>query len=176
MLLAELKGHARGTRMTAAGLRSLFRYHRQATGIQIANPHRLRNTFASDMIRAGMSLPALMQLMGHTNIQTTLLYVLVTPQDVYLEYARVEILAVVVFPADEATCSRGMTKLHSQMDTRKLTQSKPNEERMRIRATDGMRIWKVANFVPGSPPYCVNRRELASQRLRISAATLCATS
>ena len=74
--------------MTAAGLRSLFRHHRQATGIHIANPHRFRHTFASDMIRAGMSLPALMQLMGHTNIQTTLLYVLVTPQDVYLEYAR----------------------------------------------------------------------------------------
>jgi integrase len=87
-LFVSLKGHARGTRMTAAGLRSLFRHHRQATGIQIANPHRFRHTFASDMIRAGMSLPALMQLMGHTNIQTTLLYVLVTPQDVYLEYAR----------------------------------------------------------------------------------------
>jgi integrase len=87
-LFVSLKGHARGTRMTAAGLRSLFRHHRQATGIHIANPHRFRHTFASDMIRAGMSLPALMQLMGHTNIQTTLLYVLVTPQDVYLEYAR----------------------------------------------------------------------------------------
>jgi integrase/recombinase XerD len=87
-LFVSLKGHARGTRMTAAGLRTLFRYHRQGTGIQLANPHRFRHTFASDMIRAGMSLPALMQLMGHTNIQTTLLYVLVTPQDVYLEYAR----------------------------------------------------------------------------------------
>ena len=74
--------------MTPAGLRSLFRYHRQGTGIQLANPHRFRHTFASDMVRAGMSLPALMQLMGPTNIQTTLLYVLVTPQDVYLEYAR----------------------------------------------------------------------------------------
>jgi site-specific recombinase XerD len=74
--------------MTAAGLRSLFRYHRQTTSIKLANPHRFRHTFASDMIRAGVSLPALMQLMGHTNIQTTLLYVLVTPQDVYLEYAR----------------------------------------------------------------------------------------
>jgi integrase len=87
-LFVSLKGHARGTRMTAAGLRSLFRYHRQATGIQLANPHRFRHTFASDMIRAGMSLPALMQLMGHADIQTTLLYVMVTPQDVYLEYAR----------------------------------------------------------------------------------------
>jgi integrase/recombinase XerD len=87
-LFVSLKGPARGTRMTAAGLRSLFRYHRQTTGIQIANPHRFRHTFASDMVRAGVSLPALMQLMGHADIQTTLLYVRVTPQDVFLQYTR----------------------------------------------------------------------------------------
>jgi site-specific recombinase XerD len=40
------------------------------------------------MLRAGVSLPALMRLMGHSDIQTTLLYVQVTPQDVYVEYAR----------------------------------------------------------------------------------------
>jgi integrase len=40
------------------------------------------------MVRAGVSLPALMRLMGHSDIQTTLVYVQVTPQDVYLEYAR----------------------------------------------------------------------------------------
>ena len=74
--------------MTLAGLRSLFRHHRQTTSIKLANPHRFRTTFASDMIRAGMSLPALMKLMGHSDIQTTLLYVQVTPQDVYLQYAR----------------------------------------------------------------------------------------
>lgn len=87
-LFVSLKGHARGARMTAAGLRSLFRYHRQTTGVQLANPHRFRHTFASDMVRAGVSLPALMQLMGHADIKTTLIYVQVTPQDVYLQYAR----------------------------------------------------------------------------------------
>jgi len=87
-LFVSLKGRARGARMTPAGLRSLFRYHRQTTSIKLANPHRFRHTFASDMIRAGMSLPALMQLMGHSDIQTTLLYVMVTPQDVYVQYAR----------------------------------------------------------------------------------------
>jgi site-specific recombinase XerD len=87
-LFVSLKGRMRGVRMTRAGLRSLFRHHRQTTSIKLANPHRFRTTFASDMIRAGMSLPALMKLMGHANIQTTLLYVSVTPQDVYLEYAR----------------------------------------------------------------------------------------
>ena len=87
-LFVVLKGPARGQPITPAGLRSLFRYHRHTTGIHLANPHRFRHTFATDMVRAGISLPALMQLMGHANIQTTLLYVLVTPQDVYLEYAR----------------------------------------------------------------------------------------
>jgi integrase len=87
-LFVSLKGPARGQRMTPAGLRSLFRHHRRTTGIKIANPHRFRHTFASDMLRAGVSLPALMRLMGHSDIQTTLLYVQVTPQDVYLEYAR----------------------------------------------------------------------------------------
>jgi len=87
-LFVSLKGRSRGARMTAAGLRSLFRYHRQSTGIKLANPHRFRHTFASDMLREGVSLPALMQLMGHADIQTTLLYVQVTPQDVYVQYAR----------------------------------------------------------------------------------------
>jgi integrase/recombinase XerD len=88
VLFVSLKGPARGARMTLAGLRSLFRYHRQRTGIRLANPHRFRHTFASDMIRGGISLPALMQLMGHADIQTTLRYVQITPQDVYLQYAR----------------------------------------------------------------------------------------
>lgn len=74
--------------MTPAGLRSLFRYHRQTTDVSLANPHRFRHTFASDMLRAGVSLPALMQLMGHAHIQTTLVYVQVTPLEVYQQYAR----------------------------------------------------------------------------------------
>jgi integrase len=87
-LFVSLKGPARGQRMTPAGIRSLFRYHRQTTGVALANPHRFRHTFASDMVRAGISLPALMQLMGHADIQTTLRYVQITPQDVYVEYTR----------------------------------------------------------------------------------------
>src|SRR5439155_24725268 len=71
-LFVSLKGPARGTRMTPAGLRSLFRYHRRTTGVKTANPHRFRHTFASDMVRAGVSLPALMQLMGHAHIQNHL--------------------------------------------------------------------------------------------------------
>jgi integrase len=87
-LFVCLKGPARGNRMTPAGLRSLFRHHRQTTNVTTANPHRFRHTFASDMIRAGISLPALMQLMGHAQIQTTLVYIQLTPKDVWEQYAR----------------------------------------------------------------------------------------
>jgi site-specific recombinase XerC len=42
-LFVCLKGRARGSRLTAAGLRSLFRHHRQTTGVTKANPHRFRH-------------------------------------------------------------------------------------------------------------------------------------
>jgi site-specific recombinase XerD len=83
-----LKAPARGRPLQRAGLRSLFRHHRAASGVHPANPHRFRHTFGSDMIRAGVSLPALQRLMGHAYIHTTLLYIQMTPQDVFAEYAR----------------------------------------------------------------------------------------
>jgi site-specific recombinase XerD len=87
-VFVSLKGKARGQAMTPAGLRSLFRHHRSTSGVAPANPHRFRHTFGSDMIRAGVSLPALQRLMGHAYIHTTLLYIQLTPQDVFAEYAR----------------------------------------------------------------------------------------
>ena len=47
-----------------------------------------RHTFARDMLSNGLSLPALMRLMGHSKIQTTMLYVQLTPEEVYQQYAR----------------------------------------------------------------------------------------
>jgi len=74
--------------MTSAGLRSLFRHHRRQMKIPKANPHRFRHTFGADMVRAGISLPALMRLMGHADIQTTMFYVQLSPKDVWEEFHR----------------------------------------------------------------------------------------
>jgi len=87
-LFVSLKGHQRGQPMTAAGLRSLFRHHRVQSNVRHANPHRFRHGFGADMVRAGMSLPALQRLMGHAQITTTMLYVELAPQDVWREYVR----------------------------------------------------------------------------------------
>lgn len=81
-----LKGPQRGRPMTPAGLRSLFRHHRRLTKIPLANPHRFRHTFGTTMARSGVSLPALMHLMGHSHIHTTMLYVRLSPEDVWREY------------------------------------------------------------------------------------------
>lgn len=87
-LFVSLKGRHRGQPLTLAGLRSLFRHHRLHTQVHRANPHRFRHTFGSEMVRNGISLPALQQLMGHTHIRTTMLYVHLAPQDVWNEYAQ----------------------------------------------------------------------------------------
>lgn len=86
-LFVSLKGRHRGSPMTMAGLRSLFRHHRTLSRVRNANPHRFRHTFGADMVRAGMSLPALQSLMGHSKIHTTMLYVQLAPQDIWSEYA-----------------------------------------------------------------------------------------
>jgi integrase/recombinase XerD len=87
-LFVALKGRHRGQPLTLAGLRSLFRHHRLSSQVSHANPHRFRHTFGTDMVRAGISLPALQQLMGHSHIRTTMLYVQLASQDVWREYAR----------------------------------------------------------------------------------------
>lgn len=87
-LFVCLKGRHRGQPLTPAGLRSLFRHHRLRSQVPQANPHRFRHTFGADMVRAGISLPALQHLMGHSQIRTTMLYVQLAPNDVWSEYAR----------------------------------------------------------------------------------------
>ena len=51
-------------------------------------PHRLRHTFATEMVRLGVSLPALMQMLGHKDIRMTLRYVEVAQLDLQREFHR----------------------------------------------------------------------------------------
>ena len=49
-------------------------------------PHQLRHTFATEMLRAGVSLPALKELLGHKSLRMTLVYVQVTQDDLQREF------------------------------------------------------------------------------------------
>lgn len=85
-LFVVLKGSHRGNTLTSSGLYKIFRYHRKVSEIHSANPHRFRHTFAVSMIRAGISIPALMKLMGHSNVQTTMKYVNLFAEDIRNEF------------------------------------------------------------------------------------------
>ncbi len=49
-------------------------------------PHQLRHTYATMMLRSGISLPALKQILGHRDIKMTMRYVQVTQTDLQREY------------------------------------------------------------------------------------------
>ena len=50
------------------------------------HPHRLRHTFATQMARAGMSLQALMKILGHRKPQMSLQYIALSGTDLQLAY------------------------------------------------------------------------------------------
>ena len=49
-------------------------------------PRQFRHTFASEMVRAGVGLPALMKLLGHVNPEMTMRYVHVVGTDLQREF------------------------------------------------------------------------------------------
>jgi integrase len=49
-------------------------------------PHQLRHTYATEMLRAGISFPALMKLLGHTDPEMTIRYVDVALTDLQREF------------------------------------------------------------------------------------------
>ncbi len=76
-----------GRRHCLATLRSALAQAAQRAGCSShVVPHRLRHSFATEMLRLGVSLPALMQLLGHKDIRMTLRYVQVTQQDLQREF------------------------------------------------------------------------------------------
>ena len=82
-LLPRPKGRGR----LMSDLREALREAAGQVGIEARIvPHQLRHTYATSMLRAGVSLPALMKLLGHHNANMTLLYVEVTQQDLQREF------------------------------------------------------------------------------------------
>jgi len=59
---------------------------KRAACSQHVTAHQLRHTFATEMIRLHVSLPAVMQLLGHKDLRMTLRYVQVTQQDLQREF------------------------------------------------------------------------------------------
>lgn len=85
-LFLVAKGPHRGQGLTPAGLRTIFRYHRELTGVTGGHPHALRHTFGTVLAEAGVDLAVMQALLGHAHVDTTARYVHLAPAHVKAEF------------------------------------------------------------------------------------------
>jgi site-specific recombinase XerD len=99
-LVNRLRRHARSPRqwlmVTVTGKRTRYEQYLRALhhicrGLPIADRmtiHRLRHTYATSLLSAGMSLTSVMKLLGHRDYRMTLRYTEITQETVGKEYFR----------------------------------------------------------------------------------------
>jgi integrase len=85
-LFVVAKGPHRGRPLTAAGLRRVFRYHREISGVAAGHPHALRHSFGTALAEAGVDLPVLQALMGHDHVDSSAAYIHLAPAHVRAAY------------------------------------------------------------------------------------------
>lgn len=85
-LFVVAKGPHRGQPLTSAGLRTIFRYHRERAGVPAGHPHALRHTFGTALAEAGVDLAVIKELMGHEHVDSVAAYVHLAPAHVRAEF------------------------------------------------------------------------------------------
>ena len=80
--------------------------------------HQLRHTYATEMLRAGASLPAVRELLGHRTIDMTLRYVQVSQIDLQREYhqARQKMASLHVIPKLQRAPGNRLQALQELLD------------------------------------------------------------
>lgn len=64
----------KGARLGKSAIEKAMRDLGRNAGVSNVHPHRFRRTFATNKLRRGMKLEEIQQLLGHSNIETTLIY------------------------------------------------------------------------------------------------------
>jgi integrase len=80
-------------------------------------PHQFRHTFATEMLRAGVSFPALMKLLGHTSPEMTMLYVEVALVDLQREFQQARSKPRHLVPQPKTALALLQTGLHGVIDS-----------------------------------------------------------
>lgn len=86
VLFVAAKGAHRGRPLTPAGLRTIFRYHRERAGVPAAHPHALRHSFGTALAEAGVDLAVIQALLGHAHVDSTVGYIHLAPVRVRAAY------------------------------------------------------------------------------------------
>ena len=85
---APLLHKADGTALSYQWLQRHLAAVAQAAGVPKVSPHRLRHTFATRLLNAGMAITGVQKLLGHKYISTTQIYARVYDSTVEADYRR----------------------------------------------------------------------------------------
>ena len=75
-------------RLTKAGIEYIVAQIGKAAGVENVHPHRFRRTAATDLLRMGMPIEQVQELLGHAKIDTTRIYCTVTREQVRASHRR----------------------------------------------------------------------------------------
>jgi|WetSurMetagenome_2_1015567.scaffolds.fasta_scaffold20423_2 site-specific recombinase XerD len=106
--------------------------------------HQLRHTYATELLRAGASLPAVKELLGHRTIEMTLRYVQVSQIDLQREYhqARQKMGSLHVIPKLQRASGNRLQSLQELLD-----EARHGIEMWRRRITDEKAKRKLARLI-----------------------------
>jgi integrase len=144
-------------------VRAAFRAAAIAAGITARLvPHQARHTYASEMLRAGVSLIGVMKLLGHTRPEMTMQYLKITLQDLQHEYRKALANSPHLVPSPRAlpaSSSRAdLPSLLQSLDTaahilEMFRRALPEGSERRLLSRIGIRITKIiAQLRPLNPP------------------------
>ena len=75
-------------RLTRAGVEYIIAGLGRTAGVENVHPHRFRRTAATDLLRMGMPIEQVQELLGHVKIETTRIYCTVTREQVRASHRR----------------------------------------------------------------------------------------
>ncbi len=75
-------------RLTRAGVEYIIAELGRVAGVENVHPHRFRRTAATDLLRMGMPIEQVQELLGHVKIETTRIYCTVTREQVRASHRR----------------------------------------------------------------------------------------
>lgn len=85
LFVSERVPHAR---ITVAGVEKILRRIGKDAGVAKVHPHRFRRTMATNVLKKGMPLEEVRELLGHTKLDTTMIYCTISKDNVKHSHQR----------------------------------------------------------------------------------------
>lgn len=77
-----------GERLKPDGVRFVLNEMADRAGVEHIHPHKFRRTLATEMVRRGMQVQEAARVLGHENLDTTMMYVNMNDDDIEASYRR----------------------------------------------------------------------------------------